>query len=197
VRRKKRDRQQPRRSRGAAMTEAAIVSPLFFVLLFGVIEFALLFRSNLTVANTARDAARTAAAAGNDVDADYRILQTARQSSSAANSADIERIVIFSASSQNDPVPAACAAGTRVADVCNVYTPADFTHVKELFTCGDFNLDRNFCPTKDYLRDVRFSTLGYIGVYVQLRHKYVTHIFGQTATMKDTVVIRIEPRTSA
>lgn len=197
MRRKNRDGQPPRRSRGAAMTEAAIVSPMFFALLFGVIEFALLFRSNLTVANTARDAARTAAAAGNDVDADYRILQTVRQSAAAANAADIERIVIFSASSQTDPVPAACKAGTRVADVCNVYTPADFTQVKELFNCGDFYLDQSFCPTKDYLRDVRFSSLGYVGIYVQLKHSYITRIFGTTATIRDTVVLRIEPRTAA
>ena len=32
-----------RRSRGTAMTEAAIVSPLFFALLFGVIEMGILF----------------------------------------------------------------------------------------------------------------------------------------------------------
>lgn len=197
MRRSNRDRQTPRRSRGAAMTEAAIVSPVFFALLFGVIEFALLFRSNLTVANTARDAARTAAAAGNDIDADYRILQTARQSAAAANMGDIQRIVIFQATSQTDPVPPTCKAGTRVTDVCNVYTPADFTQVKDLFNCLDPYLDRSFCPTKDYLRDVRFSSLGYIGVYVELRHSYITRIFGSHTTIRDTVVLRIEPRTAA
>jgi len=57
------------------MTEAALISPLFFALLFGVIEMGILFRDHLTITNATRDGARTAAASGSDVDADWRILQ--------------------------------------------------------------------------------------------------------------------------
>src|SRR5688572_19402987 len=125
VRRRRRGAAGPRRTRGAAMTEAAIISPVFFALLFGVIEMGILFRDHLTITNASRDGARTAAASGSDVDADWRILQTINQSSAAAGRGDIQRIVIFKATSTSDKPSATCKAGTAVDGVCNVYTAAD------------------------------------------------------------------------
>ena len=192
-----------RRSRGAAMTEAAIVSPIFFALLFGVIEMGMLFRDHLTITNATRDGARTAAASGNDVDADWRILQTINQSAAAAGRGDIQRIVIFKATSTSDKPSATCKAGNAVDGVCNVYTAADFARPQTDFDCTNVLLDRRFCPFgplspsgPPYYRDTRMSALGYIGVYIELRHKYVTGFFGSNVMIRDTSVVRIEPRTS-
>jgi hypothetical protein len=185
------------------MTEAAIISPLFFALLFGVIEMGILFRDHLTITNATRDGARTAAASGNDVDADWRVLQTINQSAAAADEFDIKRIVIFKASSTSDQPTATCKAGTAVDGVCNVYTAADFARPQSDFDCSNILLDKRFCPFgpaspagPPYYRDTRMSALGYIGVYVELRHRYVTGFFGSAITIRDTTVVRIEPRTS-
>ena len=40
------------------------------------------------------------------------------------------------------------------------------------------------------------SALGYIGVYVEMRHRYVTGFFGASVMIRDTRVVRIEPRTA-
>ena len=185
------------------MTEAAIISPVFFALLFGVIEMGILFRDHLTITNATRDGARTAAASGNDVDADWRILQTINQSAAAANRGDIQRIVIFKATSTSDKPTAACKAGTAVDGVCNVYTVADLSRPQSDFDCSNLLLDERFCPSgptsppgPPYYRDTRMSALGYIGVYVEMRHRYVTGFFGASVMIHDTTVVRIEPRTS-
>jgi len=185
------------------MTEAALISPLFFALLFGVIEMGILFRDHLTITNATRDGARTAAAAGSDVDADWRILQTINQSAAAASRGDIQRIVIFKATSTSDKPSAACKAGTAVDGVCNVYTAADFARPQSDFDCSNLLLDKRFCPFgpisptgPPYYRDTRMSALGYIGVYIEMNHRYVTGFFGKNVTIRDTSVVRIEPRTA-
>jgi hypothetical protein len=185
------------------MTEAALISPLFFALLFGVIEMGILFRDHLTITNATRDGARTAAASGSDVDADWRILQTINQSAAAASRGDIQLIVIFKATSTSDKAPAACTAGSPIDGVCNVYHAADFARPQSDFVCADNMLDKRFCPFgplsptgPPYYRDTRMSSLGYIGVYIEMRHRYVTGFFGKTVTIRDTSVVRIEPRTA-
>jgi hypothetical protein len=187
------------------MTEAAIISPVFFALLFGVIEMGILFRDHLTITNATRDGARTAAASGSDIDADWRILQTINQSAAAASRGDIQRIVIFKATSTSDKPSATCKAGTSVDGVCNVYTVADIARPVTDFTCSGTSPDKRFCPFgpapplspgPPYYRDTRMSGLGYIGVYIEMRHRYVTGFFGASVTIRDTTVVRIEPRTA-
>jgi Flp pilus assembly protein TadG len=183
------------------MTEAAIVSPLFFALLFGVIEMGILFRDNLTITNATRDGARAAAASGADADADWRILQTIRQSVAAANPNDVVRIVVFAATSTSDRPTTACASGTATDGVCNVYTPADFTRPASDFNCVGTAPDRPFCPGGSTsggvpYRDTRMPSLGFVGVYVEMTHHYVTGFFGSALTMHETSVVRIEPRTA-
>ena len=185
------------------MTEAAIISPVFFALLFGVIEMGILFRDHLTITNATRDGARTAAASGGDIDADWRILQTINQSAAAADRGDIQRIVIFKATSTSDKPTATCKAGTAVDGVCNVYTVADLTRPVSDFNCTSNLVDRRFCPSgpisptgPPYWRDTRMSALGYIGVYIEMRHRYVTGFFGASIQIRDTSVVRIEPRTA-
>ena len=64
-----------KRDRGAAMVEMAIVLPLFVLLVFGLIEFGLLFRERLTIASATSSAARTGATMGARAEADIRILE--------------------------------------------------------------------------------------------------------------------------
>ena len=128
------------------MTEAAIISPVFFALLFGVIEMGILFRDHLTITNATRDGARTAAASGGDIDADWRILQTINQSAAAADRGDIQRIVIFKATSTSDKPTAACKTGPGVDGVCNVYTVADFARPVSDFTCGSWRARQAVLP---------------------------------------------------
>ena len=61
--------------KGAALVEMAIVLPLLVILVFGIVEYGLLFKEKLTIAAATSSAARTGATMGNREAADFRILQ--------------------------------------------------------------------------------------------------------------------------
>jgi len=61
--------------RGAAIVEMAIVLPLLVVLIFGIVEYGLLFKEKLTIAAATTSAARTGATMGTRAEADFAILQ--------------------------------------------------------------------------------------------------------------------------
>ena len=64
----------PRRlhgDRGSIIAEAALLTPFFITLLFGMLEFGGAFRDYLTVANASAAAAREGAIQGNNSTADW------------------------------------------------------------------------------------------------------------------------------
>ena len=115
---------------GAVMVEAALVTPLLVFLLFGTLEFGLLFRSYLTLNNAAQGGARAASIAGNQLDADYKILQSIKKESGAIQRSSVQRITIYHAANTTDEPTAGCTTGTPSAGsgspswtgACNVYT---------------------------------------------------------------------------
>lgn len=181
------------------LVEAAFVAPLFFLLIFGVLEFGLAFKTSLTVSNTSGNAARTASAAGNDALADFAILQEVARASGAIDPDDIQYIVVFDAGSATgtiDVSPLSACKSASVTGLCNRYTPADFGRPETDFGCSTTtpSPDRFFCPTS---RDVALSDPpDYVGVYVVTRYEYFTGMFGDGRTFAEETIYRIEPRES-
>lgn len=60
---------------GAALVEMAIILPLLLILVFGIVEYGLVFKEKLTIAAAATSSARTGATMGTRAEADYAILQ--------------------------------------------------------------------------------------------------------------------------
>jgi len=194
VRRRARDGE-----RGAALIEAAILLPLFFMLVFGILEFGFAFRNYLTVANGTRDGARTGTTAGTVADSDHQVLQAIADSMSAMDQDDIEQIVVFRATGPDDTVPTSCtllgSAGQSGADACNVYTPAQFSLAASQFDCGGPGTapDDDWCPTD---REVAVNgPPDYLGVWIKVKYDYITGLFpGGGMTFTDTTIMRLEPR---
>ncbi len=67
-----------RGDRGQSLVEFALVFPIFFTLLLGLIEFAFVFNAILAMNYAARDAALSAAEAGDRSGADCIILDSGR-----------------------------------------------------------------------------------------------------------------------
>ncbi|NNL69506.1 MAG: pilus assembly protein, partial [Acidimicrobiia bacterium] len=61
--------------RGATLVEAAIVLPVFFLLVFGLLEFGFGFKDWLSINHAAREGARVSVAAANDIRADQLALE--------------------------------------------------------------------------------------------------------------------------
>lgn len=124
--------------RGAALIEFALVSPVFLLIVFAVLEFGLVYRDSLTISDAVNDAARSGAIAGNDLGAldddpppadgletpkiadataDFVTIKKLRQALGAIPVESVDRIVIFKA---EDPtfggveaqLSAACKEGT-------------------------------------------------------------------------------------
>jgi Flp pilus assembly protein TadG len=191
--------------RGAILAEAAILTPFYLVLIFGILEFGAAFRDYLTLSNAATAGAREASIAANDAGADYQIIQAIQKASAAMPSSSILHIVVFHASSPDSTVPTGCAAGTPTAGsgspsytgACNTYTPTAFTWASTSVNwgCAATSADQYWCPS------IRKSALtgtngppDYIGIYIQIRHDYFTGLFGKSITMSKTSVIKIEPQ---
>ena len=182
--------------RGSALVEAAFITPLVFLVIFGILEFGWAFHDKLTVGNMSQSGARTASTQGNDTLADYQFVQAIDKAASALPRNQIQYIVLYKAASATDTVPASCSSGTSQTGVCNVYVPANFSAPSTQFGCGATALDRFWCPTARKVATT-VATGGppdYVGVYVKVRHDTVTRLFGTGWTFTEDTVAREEAR---
>ena len=61
------------REKGAAIVESAIVLPVFFIVLIGIMEFGLVFHNYLTLQNAVREGARFAAIGSSEAAVEQRV----------------------------------------------------------------------------------------------------------------------------
>lgn len=135
-------RARARDNRGVAIVEAAFVTPVFFILILGIIEAGLYMKDYLGLSSAVRAGARSASAGGAQAESDlYTLLDVVRESE-ALDEGDIQYVVIYKATGlgagpTDDGGPdGGCRSGIPVTGVCNVYYPADFAkaaeHAKEV-----------------------------------------------------------------
>ena len=99
---------------GQSLVEFALVFPIFFVLLMGLIEFGLVFNALLSINFATRDASLIAAEAGNGVNADCVILKKIEDAIGApANEAQITQIQIYKANKLGNPMAGRINTYTR------------------------------------------------------------------------------------
>lgn len=186
------------RSRGAALIEAAFVTPVFMLLVLGVMEIGLVMNDDLALAHTVRAGTRVASASGNDIYADYGIIKAVVRESSALPREQIKLIVVYRATRYGEEPSASCKAGmsqtlSSSGTACNVYTPASFDIPKSRWGCLDAeSLDRYWCPDDRVV--ARTAGPDYVGVWMKVEHEWITKMFGSVATLTDQSVIRLEPR---
>lgn len=189
--RRQRDGRRRDRSRGAALMEAALVAPIFFVLVFGVLEFGFAFHARLTAQNMSQVGARSGSGAGDDPGADFRILQAVENARSTVPRGRITHIVVYEATGPDDSVPPGCL-NSSVGDRCNRYTGASLALDEDDFGCGPGDVDGAWCPID---REVAVNgPPDYLGVYVRIRHDLITGFFGDEFVFETDTVMRLEPR---
>jgi Flp pilus assembly pilin Flp len=197
-----------RDERGTAIVEFALIAPILFLILFGIIEFGFVFKDSLTLTNMTRSGVRTGAAVGNATspDADFQILQ-AIAGASGALSSNINYVIVFKASSSSGTVPSACITaaqgGTQgVSGECNIYSPTEISTIKSQtwaqqsgtgnWGCGTTTWDGDYCPGSRIVS--QSAGPDYLGVSISAHHSNVTGFF-HSLTMTDTSIMRLEPQT--
>jgi hypothetical protein len=198
-----------------AIIEAAFVTPVFFMLIMGLVEIGMALNDNLALASTVRAGSRVASASGNDANADlYTVLRVAKESS-AISRTNVILVVVYKPATFGQAPSSTCAAGTPVAGVCNVYTSSDMADAvvqvteqtaalaegratdpsKMKFGCKPTSPDRFWCPSARKVTQIGTGP-DYVGVWMKIRHPWVTKMFGNDVMLTDQSVIRLEPRIS-
>lgn len=176
-------RRRRHRSRGAGLVEFALISPIFFAIIFGGIEMTLMFQSNLAIQDISRSAARVASIARDDPTADQLILAEISNRAGTING-EIERVIIYSAPTLDSPVPPACFNGSGQAITsagnCNGYN-ANWENV----AAG------TEAPQTGGILPAQRQQWQNIGIYIEYDYTFVTG-FLDTTTLRATTVEVIE-----
>jgi hypothetical protein len=189
------------------LVEAALLTPILLLLVFGTMEMGYAFYGKLTVNHMSVAGARAASGGANDVLSDFSMLQAVEDSAIGYSASDISLIVVYRATTPDDRVPSNClsASVTNTSTVrgCNRYTGASLALASTQFGCigppGPTTKNDNFwCPTtrkSALLADAGNGPPDYVGVYVKAVHHNLFGLFGPSFTFTSDTVIKIEPRT--
>jgi len=191
-----------RNERGATLVEAAIITPLFLLLIMGIFETTFMLHNRLKANAAVGAGGRAVTVAGSSAPADFLTLQALEHGLANFDLDDIELVVVYKADGTDDTVPAGCLSYPAVAGLdCNSYVPDDFYlgYVDGTGTptghwgCGPTARDTGWCPTarQDALSDP--GGPDYVGLYVRIRQKNLTGMFDWDRTLEVDRIARIEP----
>ena len=181
---------------GAVAVEAALLLPIFFLIILTIMEFALMMRDTLSVTESARVGVRIATAMPRQADFSRTTVEAIERAGTAMPKENIRQVLIYKANPQGYPGPIGSTtmscAGTETS--CDRYTwdasagefvlasGAAWNPLAPEGTPGHVNA----CP----------GDLGppdQVGVYVEARHDWVTGLFGSGRTLSDRAVLPFEP----
>ena len=193
-----------KKERGATLVEAALVTPLFLLLILGVVEVSLVLFNTNALQNGSRLAARQASASATDAYADFTSLKFSLQAIGTMSNS-LDAIIIFRADRPSGSLPSSCLTALNggqsgVVGECNIYRGDQAKTADKLnfgFTYGsneDYTLwDQYWPPTSRF--DAITETVGpdFVGVYVQAQHSSLTGLIPHRK-MTATSVFQIEPQ---
>ncbi len=183
----------PRRARGddgAAMVEAAIVMPLLMLLVFGIIEWGLAFLTATSTNSAARSGARTASALTlNTTYADQARLAVESNLSGAIPFATPLEMWVYEVPYTN-PVGSPYPSG-QTSWVCGTncikYTWNPAT--------GHFENPQGAWPAASMVVcGVPPDQFDSVGIYLKVRHNFVTNFFGSSKIIAEHTIMRLEPQ---
>jgi hypothetical protein len=176
-----RGRAPGRREGGQGLTEFALIFPLFFLLLMGLIEFAFIFNASLGVNFASRNASLIAAEAGSSNLADCVILKKIEGDLSAPiDRALIQQVTVFRADRAGKPVsPAVQVVYLRSGSMSCFFTTGTVTLPYTLQAGGTYTGTTRCdelagCAVSPLTVPATYRPLDSIGVTVVYRYRYHT-----------------------
>jgi len=191
-----------RNERGAVAVEAALVTPLLFVMLFGIIEMSLLMRDVVSASSSVRAGARTASALAAAGPCNTACTPTTAPALAQSTASAIERagsalpedamqwLMVYEDNGNGYPIGQTALASSTGAALCSsncvVYT-WNATTDKFVYSSGSWNTTTqvNAC-VNDAARDS-------VGVAVRVKHTWITGLFGSGIDLTERSVMQFEP----
>jgi Flp pilus assembly protein TadG len=171
-----------RDDRGVAAVEAAIITPVFLLLVFGIIEFGLVFKDQLAITSAVRAGARIASAEPRTATlAEDAASQVAREGS-AIDMTDVKSLWVYQADSTGHPEGAG-GSFDSCATNCVQFT-WNVSSKSFVATAGSWDATaQNACQ----------GTQDNVGVYLSFNHPGVTQAFFNSIGLSSYTVMRFEP----
>ena len=173
------------------MVEAAIIFPLLVLILFGIIEFSLVFKDLQTTYSATRVGARTASAEARQIGYATDVENAVTTGLGNIPSAGWQELWVYKAMANGMP-----DTGNFVScNLCVRFTWNDpsKTWVKTQDTwpaTGALGSNPQYaCPSTPAVPSGPDS----VGVYLKVTHPMITPMFGSTKTLTDHTVARLEP----
>lgn len=186
---------------GAAAVEAAILLPLFLLLVFGVLEWALFMRDSLSVTDLAQVGVRTASAMPGEPGLTQTTVDSMARAGSGIPRDRIDFIYVYKANEQGYPG----ADGSTVMSCTGSESSCD----RFEWNGTGFVLDPVTTPwnpqapigAPGHVNACSNTADGgapdSVGVYVQASHDWVTQFFGANRKISDRAVQSFEPKNAA
>lgn len=171
-----------RRDEGVVAVEAALVTPLLFLVVFGIIEFGMYYKDAITVTGMARSAARTASAEPRQASQLTDTVAAITSAVASASAGSVEELWIYDAGSNGFPVGKTNFTAGCTNCVKYTWNGAAFAAVTG-FTWNV--LLQNACPSD--------AAHGSVGVYIKANHRFITGLFPGSLSASDHAVMRLEP----
>jgi TadE-like protein len=166
--------------RGVAAVEAAIITPIFLLLVVGILEFGLVFKDQLAITSAVRAGARIASAEPRVATfADDAAAQVAREGG-ALDMKDVKALWVYRADSSGHPENAGGTFDSCSSD-CVQYAWSGTAFVK---TGGEWD---------STMQDACQGTQDSVGVYLSFNHPGITHVIFNAIGLSSYTVMRLEP----
>lgn len=184
----RRDRNQ----RGAVAVEAALVTPVLCLLLFGIVEMSLLMRDAVGVTNQVRSAARIAtseAGAGKPTGSSIPTLATdaanaVKTAGSSMPLSSINYVIVYQANPEGYPLPAGNKAMTCSTNCIRfTYDSATDSMVR---SGGSWDSSTINACVNDPARQS-------VGVAMSAQHTWITGLFGSGVDVPGRLMMQFEP----
>ena len=174
-----------RSQRGAVAVEAALITPIFVLLVFGIIEFGLMFKDYLAVVSSVRAGARIASAEPRNINfATDAAAQIAREGA-ALDMTNVSELWVYKANKTTG-------------------TPVGYSDFSNCTTCVKFTWDtssKTFVQKAgtNWLYTTQNACAGdpnhdSIGVYLKYRHPSVTSLIVKDFDLQSSTVMSFEPQ---
>lgn len=188
--------------RGAALVEFAMVILLLFGISMGMIEYGRAYQGQENTLAATRSGVRATSSLGRDDLADFEALSSLKADLASSGMLDqVQLVVIYKSPSASDGnPPASCITGVASAELCNVFSGNQLRALsKTTFNtnasgtgtgCSTASVSSRWCPN---IRIDNQLQADYVGVYVKVKHPFITKYFGSDMTITQRSVMRIEP----
>lgn len=177
-----------RAERGAALIEMTILLPLVLLIVFGVIEFSSAYHDASIAADAARAGGRIASAQARNPSYATNAAGAVAAALKTLPSTEPQEMWVYKANSQG--YPGTGSSFTTCTTNCIKYVWKSATKDWDYANPGGNGWDAS-------LHQVCQEPFDEIGIYVKVRHDFVTRLFGANIMLDDHSVFRFEPTPSA